>query len=101
MVANPLGAMALQISVKCAARELADGTARLGPRLLTNTVVGPPSKHHRPKWRGLGEWESVLRQSLRDQSTTSSTDVLWTPELPAHTSDVKHWAAEIMKAHKK
>ena len=61
----------MQISVKCAARELADGTARLGPRLLTNTVVGPPNKHRRSRWRGVGEWESFLTQSLPDQSTSA------------------------------
>ncbi|KAL3161447.1 hypothetical protein ABBQ32_010332 [Trebouxia sp. C0010 RCD-2024] len=61
-----------KISVKCATRELADGTARLGPRLLTNTIIGPANKHRTARWRGLGEWESSLTQSLRDQSTSAS-----------------------------
>ena len=93
----------MQISVKCAARDLADGTARLGPRLLTSTIVGPASKHRRPRWRGLGEWESTLTQSLRDQSTRSASDSAWNALLVDSVGprDANRWATMFSIAGKK
>ncbi len=91
----------VQISVKCAARELADETARLGSRLLTTTIVGPASKHRRPRWRGLGEWESTLTQSLRGQSTSSASKRSWHTLLGVNIKDADRWAAMFFNAAKK
>ncbi|DBA79692.1 TPA: hypothetical protein ACH3X1_008363 [Trebouxia sp. C0004] len=90
-----------KISVKCAARELADETARLGSRLLTTTIVGPASKHRRPRWRGLGEWESTLTQSLRGQSTSSASERSWDAMLGVNIKDADRWASLFVSAAKK
>ncbi|KAL3161798.1 hypothetical protein ABBQ38_008890 [Trebouxia sp. C0009 RCD-2024] len=81
-----------KISVKCATRELADGTARLGPRLLTNTIIGPANKHRTARWRGLGEWESSLTQSLRDQSTSASCHLVPSLKPPLKSQQTRHAA---------
>jgi hypothetical protein len=91
----------VQISVKCAARELADETARLGSRLLTSTIVGPASKHKRPRWRGLGEWESTLTQSLRGQSTSSASEKPWIALLGVDIKNADRWATMFSSAAKK
>ena len=91
----------VQISVKCAARELADETARLGSRLLTSTIVGPASKHRRPRWRGLGEWESTLTQSLQGQSTSSASERSWDALLGVNIKDADRWTSMFLSAAKK
>ena len=87
----------LQLSLKWATRELADGAARLGPRLLTHTIVGPPNKQRRPRWRGAGQWESALTQSLRDQSThsadSSAVDAMGGQDMQG----IKGWARRFLK----
>ena len=83
----------VQIGVKCAARDLADGTARLGPRLLTSTIVGPASSRKRRKWQGAGEWESSLTHSMQDQGSDAASGSAWDAVLGVDAKDAKRWTA--------
>ena len=74
----------LQVSLRCATRDFADGAARIGPRMLLQSMVGPPHRFKQPGRDIQQTWSSSEDAWLQQHPEECQADLPETKPQPQH-----------------